>query len=348
MHCKHYILVSKKEKILTKKFSQKYLTDLEPDAALSDFQILRALGSGSFGVVEMVRHTKTGQLYAMKTIDIEENTWEGFEIEVRTNRSTSSKFIVKMHYSFWDEERTTGYLVFQLVSGGDFSHLLKIYQPLQEDQVRFYAANMVMAVQYLQKRSMVHRDLKPANFLFGDNGYLLLADFGLSRPMKKACKTFSVCGTYKFMAPEMLQKYIDPSFAEGYTQAVDWWSVGAILLELYTGKSQFWSPDFMVLVTNIVKKEIKLGYSGADFVKRHPFFDGYDWQKLNDQKILAPYEPVFDENKKLKSYREISVIEQSNNALLENESNEKYIDTDFKTAKNAFQSSNYETAINSF
>uniref|UniRef100_A0A915DWV0 Protein kinase domain-containing protein n=1 Tax=Ditylenchus dipsaci TaxID=166011 RepID=A0A915DWV0_9BILA len=179
---------------------------------------------------------------------------------------------------------------------------------MSEDEIRFYVANMVMSIQYLQNVQMIHRDLKPANFLFGDDGYLLLADFGLSRPLSRACRAKSFCGTMQYIAPEMIIAYYRNLPTDGYTQAVDWWAVGVMVLEMFTGRSPFKGNGENDLLNNIINQQIyipkylsrdaqdfirrllnrnpeqRLGYKSGREVKQHPFFKNLDWQQLNTKR----------------------------------------------------------------
>lgn len=94
------------------------------------------------------------------------------------------------------------------------------------DVSRFYAANLVLAIEYLHARDVVYRDLKPENILLGADGYVKLADFGFAKQVKD--RTYTVCGTPEYLAPEIIT-------ASGHGKAVDWWALGVLLFELLAG-----------------------------------------------------------------------------------------------------------------
>lgn len=106
---------------------------------------------------------------------------------------------------------------------GKFKHLT----------VEFYAANILLALEHLHSDlGVIYRDLKPENILLGEDGYLWLADFGLSRSNMKGQLTRTVCGTKDYIAPEVL-------VGRGYGFSCDWWSFGCLIYEMLTGYPVF-------------------------------------------------------------------------------------------------------------
>lgn len=93
-----------------------------------------------------------------------------------------------------------------------------------ETIARFYAAEILLAIEYLHERSIIYRDLKPENILLDTEGHVKITDFGLSKVMYSSNqKTYSLCGTPEYMAPEVIM-------GRGYTQAADWFSFVIIRL----------------------------------------------------------------------------------------------------------------------
>jgi serine/threonine protein kinase len=98
-----------------------------------------------------------------------------------------------------------------------------------EDMTRFYAAEILLALEYLHDRSIIYRDLKPENILLDSEGHVKITDFGLSKVMYSASqKTYSLCGTPEYIAPEVI-------IGGGYTQAADWFSY--VIQPLFRGHS---------------------------------------------------------------------------------------------------------------
>lgn len=97
---------------------------------------------------------------------------------------------------------------------------IKIY--INIIRVRFYAAQIVLALQCLHNNGIVYRDLKPENLLLDNLGYLKLADFGMAKKMKENEKSMSFCGTPEYLSPEILN-------GTGHDKSTDWWSLGVLL-----------------------------------------------------------------------------------------------------------------------
>jgi protein kinase A len=90
----------------------------------------------------------------------------------------------------------------------------------------FYAANVVLMIEYLHSLKMIYRDIKPENLLIGEDGYLKLTDFSFIKQIN--CRTYTLCGTPNYMAPEIIMN-------RGHGSAVDWWSFGILLYEMVEG-----------------------------------------------------------------------------------------------------------------
>jgi serine/threonine protein kinase len=150
---------------------------------LKEFEFISVLGVGAFGAVWLVKKIKTNDYYAMKVIDcslakLQGNYIESLKAEKNVFELLEGDFVVKAFYSFTSEN----YLFFLLeyMKGGDFGQILHTYGCLEESVVRFYIAEIVLAVESLHKKKIIHRDLKPPNILIDSKGHVKLADFGLS------------------------------------------------------------------------------------------------------------------------------------------------------------------------
>ncbi|KAJ3043510.1 hypothetical protein HDV00_004899 [Rhizophlyctis rosea] len=149
-----------------------------------DFDTLKILGHGAFGVVKLVRSKASGDLFAMKVLSKREMIRRNQESHVRAERdlmsdaSEWSEWICRLVASFQDEDFL--YFVMEYMAGGDLLGLLIREDVFEESVARWYAAEMVLCVEEAHKLGMIHRDIKPDNFLFDANGHLKLSDFGLA------------------------------------------------------------------------------------------------------------------------------------------------------------------------
>jgi len=114
--------------------------------------------------------------------------------------------------------------------GGSVHSLMSRLQQFHEDLARFYAAEIILAVNLLHKCGIIHRDIKPGSILLDRDRQCKLAEFELSQAgMFKWIQKASVCGTEAYMAPEIHQGCL-------YGPEVDWWSVGCVMFDIILGK----------------------------------------------------------------------------------------------------------------
>ena len=137
-------------------------------------------------------------------------------------------FIVKLQYAFQTDTKL--YLIMEFINGGEIFYHLKRESRFVEERARFYAAEIVLALEHLHSLGILYRDLKPENILIDQSGHVKLTDFGLSKQglMTHNSATYSFCGTPEYLAPEIVK-------GNGHTKAVDWWSLGLVLYEMLTG-----------------------------------------------------------------------------------------------------------------
>ncbi|EEA07496.1 protein kinase domain-containing protein [Cryptosporidium muris RN66] len=356
--------------------------------SIKDFNILRPIGAGAFGVIRLAQCKYTSKVYALKqmrkSIIRTKNQLERIYSERALLVQNASDYVVRLFYTFQDDKHL--YQVMEYLPGGDLmSYLIKL-DKFSEEDTKFYMAELVHAVDLVHQLGFVHRDVKPDNIVLDSNGHLKLLDFGLCKfaptieevnsnsksyshfhnlrrnsapdslkleDIKKerrreetvagsSCskenknsenvgennysnatnksngklehpgrKTLhSTVGTPQYMAPEIFLR-------QGYSNLVDWWSVGILMYEcLYGGvpfnddthnpikvaiKVMQWekllllphpcrqiSPEALDLLRNLLCHQSKR-FNGEQ-IKKHPFFKGIDWNQL--RQLPAPFKKI--------------------------------------------------------
>ncbi|KAI3639397.1 hypothetical protein MIR68_002927 [Amoeboaphelidium protococcarum] len=308
-----------------------------------DFTYIRRLAKGHFGEVSLVRSKFDGKVYAMKTLhkaDMLKQKEIAFYMEEKQILSTvESEWTTSLIASFQDENNL--YLVMDYVPGGDVASLLMRADEgqlkIDEDFVRFYIAEIVLALDELHKHNYVHRDLKPGNVLLDASGHVKLADFGsciMLDANNQITSTVSV-GTPDYISPEVLQA------VEGkgaYGKECDFWSLGITFYELLIGDPPFYAESLMETYNQIMnheeyfsipndmkvsddaldlmkklicKKEKRL--KSADEIKKHPFFKSVDWDNLHQKS--APFIPKLAADDDASNFIEFNGEDEEGNAI---------------------------------
>ncbi|XP_005230938.1 ribosomal protein S6 kinase alpha-2 isoform X2 [Falco biarmicus] len=282
----------------------------------SQFELLKVLGQGSYGKVFLVRKIKgsdAGQLYAMKvlkkaTLKVRDRVRSKMERDILAE--VNHPFIVKLHYAFQTEGKL--YLILDFLRGGDLFTRLSKEVMFTEEDVKFYLAELALALDHLHGLGIIYRDLKPENILLDEEGHIKVTDFGLSKEaIDHDKRAYSFCGTIEYMAPEVVNR-------RGHTQSADWWSFGVLMFEMLTGSLPFQGKDRKETMALILKAKLGMpqflsieaqsllralfkrnpsnrlgaGFDGVEEIKRHPFFVTIDWNKLYRKEIKPPFKPA--------------------------------------------------------
>eukprot|EP00027_Filamoeba_sp_ATCC50430_P013102 CAMPEP_0168573782 /NCGR_PEP_ID=MMETSP0413-20121227/18721_1 /TAXON_ID=136452 /ORGANISM="Filamoeba nolandi, Strain NC-AS-23-1" /LENGTH=831 /DNA_ID=CAMNT_0008607061 /DNA_START=125 /DNA_END=2619 /DNA_ORIENTATION=+ len=287
-----------------------FLNEKKKPISIQDFEVLAAIGKGNYGRVLQVMKKDSGMVYAMKILDksriIKNEELEQALTEKRVLQNAIHPFIVQLYFSFQSD--TQLFFVLDYVSGGELLYRLQQCKHFDEDTARFYAAEILCAIEYLHNLGVIYRDLKLENILINDDGHIMLTDFGLSKTGMNGPKarTKTVCGTPEYLAPEILTE-------QGYTNSVDYWSLGVAIYEMLTGSTPFNNPDVIKLYNMIANADVEYPPTMSEVaksliqallqrnaqkrlddpsaIKKHPFFSKMDFDKLVAKEIVPPYIP---------------------------------------------------------
>ncbi|TID29254.1 hypothetical protein CANINC_002050 [Pichia inconspicua] len=278
--------------------------------SLNDFQIMRTLGTGSFGRVHLVRSVHNHRYYAIKVLKkqqiIKMKQIEHTNDERRMLKLVEHPFLIRMWGTFQDSKNL--FMVMDYIEGGELFSLLRKSQRFPNPVAKFYAAEVILALEYLHSHNIIYRDLKPENILLDRNGHIKLTDFGFAKEVQTV--TWTLCGTPDYIAPEVIT-------TKPYNKSVDWWSLGILIFEMLAGFTPFYDPtpmktyekilacnvhypthfhrDVIDLLQKLITPDLtrRLGnlQNGPADIRNHAWFSEVIWEKLVLKDIETPYEP---------------------------------------------------------
>ncbi|OQR90836.1 cAMP-dependent protein kinase catalytic subunit [Achlya hypogyna] len=287
----------------------------------ADLQILRTLGTGTFGRVKLVRHNVTNKAYAMKVLQKSQVVAYKQQLNILNEKNLlaacNHPFILKLYQTFKDDQCL--YLLMEFVQGGElFAYLHCTDRPsgrIPNDHARFYASHVILALEYLHDRMIIYRDLKPENLLIDEEGYIKVVDFGFAKVCQD--RTYTLCGTPEYLAPELV-------LGKGHNKGVDYWAYGVLIYEMVVGSSPFCGnnpSDQVQICRNILKEPLRFpswvsgackdvvskllerdvskrlgcNHGGTNAIRVHPWFHGIEWDKIYKKKEPAPWLPTLSD-----------------------------------------------------
>jgi len=245
---------------------------------VSDFDFLRFLGAGGFGMVLLAKRRETERYYAIKVIDkrivLSQSQVHTIFREKEVLAMVDHPFIVSLRYAFQTEHHLC--LVIDYVEAGNMYTDL-MHGPYPLPKTIFYAAQVVLALEYLHSLGILYRDLKPDNILLTGSGTLRLADMGAARgtdpsglikgdssSARKTAKRkevtrsrrMTITGTHGYRAPEVYER--------SYGMSADWWNLGILIIEMLTTENPLRGENRKDSENLAKNKEVTLPQSMTD------------------------------------------------------------------------------------
>ncbi|EGV95079.1 Protein kinase C theta type [Cricetulus griseus] len=281
---------------------------------IDDFVLHKMLGKGSFGKVFLAEFKRTNQFFAIKALKkdvvLMDDDVECTMVEKRVlSLAWEHPFLTHMFCTFQTKENL--FFVMEYLNGGDLMYHIQSCHKFDLCRATFYAAEIILGLQFLHSKGIVYRDLKLDNILLDRDGHIKIADFGMCKEnMLGDAKTNTFCGTPDYIAPEIL-------LGQKYNHSVDWWSFGVLLYEMLIGQSPFHGQDEEELFHSIrmdspfyprwLEKDAKdllvklfvrepekrLGVQGD--IRQHPLFREINWEELERKEIDPPFRPKVTE-----------------------------------------------------
>nr|XP_022336332.1 serine/threonine-protein kinase mig-15-like isoform X5 [Crassostrea virginica] len=206
------------------------------------FDLIEVVGNGTYGQVYKGRHTKTGQLAAIKVMNVTEDEEEEIKLEINVLKKFSNHRNIATYYGAFIKKSPPGkddqlWLVMEFCGAGSVTDLVKATKgsSLKEEWIAYIGREMLRGLAHLHSNKVIHRDIKGQNVLLTDNAEVKLVDFGVSAQLDKTIgRRNTFIGTPYWMAPEVIACDENPDAT--YDNRSDLWSLGITAIEMAEGK----------------------------------------------------------------------------------------------------------------
>ncbi|KAK8971298.1 3-phosphoinositide-dependent protein kinase 1 [Platanthera guangdongensis] len=297
---------------------------------ISDFEMGKLYGVGSYSKVVKAKKKDTGNVYALKIMDkkfiAKENKISYVKLERIVLDQLDHPGVIRLYFTFQDNYSL--YMALESCEGGELFDQITRKGRLTEDEARFYAAEVIDVLEYVHGAGLIHRDIKPENLLLTADGHVKVADFGSIKPTRESKltvlpnttydKACTFVGTAAYVPPEVLNSS-PASFGRN-----DLWALGCTLYQMLSGSSPFKDASEWLIFQRIIARDLKFpdyfsdeardlidklldteptrrpgaGPEGYTALKVHSFFRGIDWKNLRKSTApkLAPESNVADDD----------------------------------------------------
>jgi protein kinase X len=322
---------------------QTFFKDRNAAQNLADLAQRDTLGQGTFGRVRLAHSAEASEsasevgmahpgYFALKILKKSEIIRLKQLEHVASERAlllnkTNHPFVVKAYHTYKDERNL--YMILEYVPGGELLSMARGNAScFANDTAKFYAAQLVMALQYLHADNIIYRGMVPDNLLIDRQGYIKLVDFGFAKQFPPSTgeeqKTYTLCGTAEYLAPEIVN-------SKGHGKGADWWALGIVIFEMLAGYPPFFADNPFEIYQKILKAQPKYpGHfdvnlyegvnretglplpdtpknglivrllraerthrigclkNGAEDIKKHKWFRGLNWAALYNKQLPPP------------------------------------------------------------
>ncbi|KRX06374.1 Protein kinase-like domain [Pseudocohnilembus persalinus] len=314
---------------------------LDLKMVIEDFEVVKVLGRGAFGKVVLAKYKANQQFYAIKCLKkeaINENNIDRIKVERQILECTNSPFLVKLHFAFQDPNRV--YFVIDFKQGGELFFLIQQSRKFSEERAKFYAAQIILALEQLHKNNIIYRDLKPENILLDEKGNLSLADFGLSKifesnQSEEEQTSHSFVGSAEYISPEILLN-------QGHSYSTDFWSLGALIYEMIYGLPPFYNKNQQKMFEMTLSREVRFNNKvqcsqecknlilkllqkipkkrpNIIEIKKDEWFKDIDFQKIQNLEVQPPFIPQIENDEWVKNFDKECIQEQPVQSYVDNQ-----------------------------
>lgn len=279
---------------------------LETSSSKSQWVKGKLIGRGTYGSVFEAVNSETGAMCAMKEVDIMLDDPKSVECikqleqEIKVLQHLEHKNIVRYYGCEVAGDHFCIYL--EYVHPGSINKYVRDhFGAITESVVRNFTRHILSGLAYLHSTDTVHRDIKGANLLVDASGVVKLADFGLAKHLSVAAADLSLKGSPHWMAPELLQAVMRKDSDHLHACAIDIWSLGCTVIEMFNGKPPWSECTGVQALFNVMKKSPaipeSLSSEGKDFLnwcfKRNPVERPKAAQLLNHPFVRTTQEQSF-------------------------------------------------------